>query len=236
MKQNQIILVVEDEQKISEVLAAYLEKNGYTPLVAATGKEALHLFDAHHISLVLLDLMLPDMMGEDVCRKIRLASRVPIIMLTAKVGESNLLAGLEIGADDYLTKPFSPRTVIAKIKAVLRRVESDELVSVPISFDNGRLIIDFQNQHVTQDGTLVKLTPTEYKLLCAMAKAPNRVFTRDQLIVHALNNDYDGYDRSIDTYIMGLRAKIEPNRKIPRYIITVHGMGYRFCDSLGQED
>lgn len=232
MAQGHKILIVDDEPKIIEVLKAYLDKNGYVVFTASNGCEALQLFNAHDISLVILDLMLPDIMGEEICRRMRIKSRVPIIMLTAKVSEASLLNGLDIGADDYLTKPFSPRTVMAKIKAVLRRVECDELVSVPISFDEGNLVIDFQNQHVKQCGQSVNLTPTEYKLLHTMAKAPNRVFTRDQLISYALNDEYDGYDRSIDTYIKSLRAKIEPDRKCPRYIITVHGVGYKFSDSL----
>lgn len=228
LKQNRRILLVDDETKVTEVLQAYLSQNGYEMLVAYNGKDALNLVKTYDISLVILDLMLPDIMGEEICKIIRTQSRTPIIMLTAKDAESDLLEGLRIGADDYLTKPFSPRTVVAKVEAILRRVECDELVSVPVSFNQGYLVIDFQTGTVKKQGELVNLTPTEYKLLSTMAKAPNRVFTRDQLISYALGDEFTGYDRSIDTYVKSLRSKIEPDRKKPQYVITIHGIGYKY--------
>lgn len=228
MKIGKKILIVDDEVKITEFLGVYLINYGYTVYIAHNGKEAFELFKKHDISLIILDLMLPDMTGEDICKVIRMQSRIPIIMLTAKVEESDLLEGLRIGADDYLTKPFSPRTVVAKIETILRRVESDGLASVPISFNNDDLTIDYHCGIVKKQGELVRLTPTEYKLLSTMAKAPNRVFTRDQLITYALEDEFNGYDRSIDTYIKSLRSKIEPDRKTPQYVVTVHGMGYKF--------
>ena len=222
------ILVVDDEVKIVNILKAYLEKSGYSVLEAYTGKEALDLFEKNDVALVLLDLMLPDLMGENVCKAIRAKSRVPIIMITAKTDEKSLIKGLNIGADDYITKPFSPKEVIARVDAVLRRVESDNLVNIPVSFCDGYLMIDFANSIVKVNGKNISLTTTEAKILNTMAKAPNRVFSRDELIAFALNHEFVGYDRSIDTYIKSIRSKIEPDRKKPRFIITVHGAGYKF--------
>ena len=228
MGKNRTILLVDDEETIVEVLQAYLEKAGYEVLCAYDGAATMELFRNNDISLILLDLMLPDIMGEEICRMVRAVSRVPIIMLTAKTEENDLIKGLRLGADDYIFKPFSPRTVVAKAEAVLRRVESDKLISVPVSYNQGSLVIDFQNGDVKAGGQDAGLTPTEYKILATMAKAPNRTFTREQLITYALDDNFDGYDRSIDTYIKSIRSKIEEDRKNPVFIVTVHGIGYRF--------
>lgn len=225
------ILIVDDEVKVTEVLYSYLTKENYEVHVCHNGADALRIIDCQNISLLILDLMLPDMTGEDICRTIRRRSRLPIIMVTAKVDEQDLLNGLNIGADDYLMKPVSPKTVVAKIQAVLRRVESDELVSLPISYGNSYLTIDFKNFDVKINGQTVNLTPTEYKLLSTMAKSPGRIYSRDQLISYALRNEFDGFDRSIDTYIKSLRSKIEPNRRKPSYIVTEYGVGYKFNDN-----
>ena len=226
IKTQKQILLVDDEVKITQVLSAYLEKEGYQSIVAHDGKTALELLQLHPISLILLDLMLPDIPGEKLCEQIRAQYRIPIIMLTAKSQEQDILDGLEVGADDYLTKPFSPRVVVAKVGAVLRRAESDELLSVPVSYRDGYL--DFNNKTVLKEGTPIHLTPTEYQILRTLAKAPKRIFTREQLILFALGDDYDGYNRSIDTYIKSLRSKIEPDRHDPAFIVTVHGVGYQF--------
>lgn len=231
MGKNRTILLVDDEEKIVEVLQAYLEKAGYEVLCAYDGAATMELFRNNDISLILLDLMLPDIMGEEICRMVRAVSRVPIIMLTAKTEENDLIKGLRLGADDYIFKPFSPRTVVAKAEAVLRRVESDKLISVPVSYNQGSLVIDFQNGDVKAGGQDAGLTPTEYKILATMAKAPNRTFTREQLITYALDDNFDGYDRSIDTYIKSIRSKIEEDRKNPVFIVTVHGIGYRLVVS-----
>jgi len=223
-------LIVDDESLVTEFLSAYLSKNGYTTYCAHSGKTAQEIFRTIDISLVLLDLMLPDMTGEELCKVFRSTSRVPIIMLTAKVQESDILEGLRHGADDYLTKPFSPRIVVAKVEAVLRRVECDNLASVPVTYKNN-LTIDFQNGIVKKHGDVINLTPTEFKILSTMANAPGRIFTRDQLISFALGDEFSGFDRSIDSYIKGLRSKIEDNRKRPQHIITVHGTGYKFNTS-----
>lgn len=228
MKKNRSILVVDDEALVTEFLEAYLQKSGYTVFIAHTGADALEIFRRNNISLVILDLMLPDISGEEVCKTIRGRSRTPIIILTAKTQEPEILEGLRIGADDYLIKPFSPRIVVAKVEAVLRRVECDELASIPVSYNQGSLTIDFQNGIVKKYGKVLNLTPTEYKLLSTMAKAPDRVFTRDQLISYALKNEFDGFDRSIDAYIKSLRFKIEDDRKKPQYVVTAHGVGYKF--------
>ena len=227
-KTQKQILLVDDEVKITQVLSAYLEKEGYQSIVAHDGKTALELLQLHPISLILLDLMLPDIPGEKLCEQIRAQYRIPIIMLTAKSQEQDILDGLEVGADDYLTKPFSPRVVVAKVGAVLRRAARDELLSVPVSYRDGYLVIDFNNKTVLKEGTPIHLTPTEYQILRTLAKAPKRIFTREQLILFALGDDYDGYNRSIDTYIKSLRSKIEPDRHDPAFIVTVHGEGYQF--------
>ena len=228
IKTQKQILLVDDEVKITQVLSAYLEKEGYQSIVAHDGKTALELLQLHPISLILLDLMLPDIPGEKLCEQIRAQYRFPIIMRSAKSQEQDILVGLEVGADDYLTKPFSPRVVVAKVGAVLRRAESDELLSVPVSYRDGYLVIDFNNKTVLKEGTPIHLTPTEYQILRTLAKAPKRIFTREQLILFALGDDYDGYNRSIDTYIKSLRSKIEPDRHDPAFIVTVHGVGYQF--------
>ena len=192
IKTQKQILLVDDEVKITQVLSAYLEKEGYQSIVAHDGKTALELLQLHPISLILLDLMLPDIPGEKLCEQIRAQYRIPIIMLTAKSQEQDILDGLEVGADDYLTKPFSPRVVVAKVGAVLRRAESDELLSVPVSYRDGYLVIDFNNKTVLKEGTPIHLTPTEYQILRTLAKAPKRIFTREQMILFALGDDYDG--------------------------------------------
>jgi len=223
------VLVVDDEPKIVEIVKSYLEKDGYDTVCAYDGNAALTLFDQCFPSLVILDLMLPGISGEDVCKWIRKKSRVPVIMLTAKTAEESMLEGLGIGADDYVTKPFSPRLLMAKIEAVLRRV-SDE--AVPLSnvliFDDGDLIIDSLRHEVKKKGERVALTPNEYNILFTMAKYPTKAFTRDELISLALSDTYDGFDRIIDTHIKNLRQKIEDDSKNPRYILTVHSIGYSF--------
>lgn len=220
------ILLADDEQNITEILKAYLEKEDYEVFIADNGQQALDIFSAMVPDLLVLDLMMPVLTGEQVCRQIRRHSRVPIIMLTAKGSEEDLVKGIEMGADDYIVKPFRPREVIAKIKAVLRRSEADVLVSHPLAF--GDLTIDFQNETVRRNAMPIKLTPTERKILITMARNPGRPYSRDQLIEFALDGDFDGYDRSIDTYIKSLRKKLEPDRHHPVHIKTIHGRGYQF--------
>jgi len=223
------ILIVDDEMKIVEVVKSYLENSGYSVYEAYNGKEALDKFEKVNPSLVVLDLMLPDMTGEEICKALRKKSRVPIIMLTAKVEEEDVLKGLNIGADDYVTKPFSPRQLAARVEAVLRRA-SDALVPLSslISFNNDELVIDTLKYQVKRYGKIINLTPNEYKLLLTLVKYPDKVFTREELISIALGESYNGYERTIDTHIKNIRQKIEFDPKNPKYILTVHGIGYRF--------
>lgn len=223
------ILVVDDEEKIVEVIKSYLEKDGYKVITAYNGKDAMEVYSRENISLIILDLMLPDISGEEICAKIRKESRVPIIMLTAKVEEENILKGFDLGTDDYITKPFSPRQLIARVKAVLKRSEdSDVPIANMINFNNGDLIVDVSKHDIRKNGISLSLTPSEYNILLTMLKYPKKTFTREELVITALGDDYDGYDRIIDTHIKNLRQKIETNAKEPQYIITVHGIGYKF--------
>ena len=223
------ILVVDDEEKIAEVVKSYLEKSGFKVYCAYNGNEALELFDKINPRLVVLDLMLPDISGEEICRTIRKKSRVPIIMLTARVEEESILNGLGIGADDYVTKPFSPRQLIARVIAILRRSEDGIMpLSNVMSFNNGELLIDSIRHEIKKDGQPVNLTPNEYKILMALIKYPQKAFTRDELVCLVLGEDYEGYDRTIDTHVKNLRQKIEPDVRTPRYILTVYGVGYKF--------
>lgn len=229
MSNEKSILVVDDEPKIVEVVKSYLENSGYRVQVAYDGHQALQLFDKTQFSLVILDLMLPDMTGEQICQTLRKKSRVPIIMLTAKIEEENILQGLDMGADDYVTKPFSPRQLIARVKALLRRAEEDVApLSQVFSFNEGDLVINLESHEVTKQGNPVNLTPNEFKLLTALLKYPKKAFTREELIMQAMGADFEGYDRIIDTHIKNLRQKIETDGRNHQYILTVHGIGYRF--------
>jgi len=223
------VLVVDDEVKIVEVVKSYLENSGYLVCEAYNGKEALDKFEKENPALIVLDLMLPDMTGEEICKSLRKKSRVPIIMLTAKVEEEDILKGLNIGADDYVTKPFSPRQLVARVEAVLRRASNALIpLSSIISFNNDELVIDTLKYEVKRRGEIINLTPNEYKLLLTMVKYPDKTFTREELINIGLGEDFNGYDRTIDTYIKNIRQKIEPDPKNPKYILTIHGVGYRF--------
>lgn len=223
------ILVVDDEPKIVEVVKSYLQNSGYNVYEAYNGKEAFELFEKVSPSLVVLDLMLPDITGEEICRTLRKKSRVPIIMLTAKIEEEDVLKGLDIGADDYVTKPFSPRQLMARVAALLRRTEEDGTPLTDIlSFNEDDLIIDYKNYVVKKCGFEVNLTPNEYKILMTMVKYPKKAFTREELIVLVIGNDFEGFDRTIDTHIKNIRQKLEADPRTPKYILTVHGVGYRF--------
>lgn len=223
------VLVVDDESKILEVLTALFESRGFRVFPAENGSEALRIFRSENIALVVLDLMLPDLSGEEVCKAIRRSSRVPVLMLTAKSEEDDLIAGLGIGADDYITKPFSLKELYARAEAVLRRTR-DDLVPLAVrnSFRDGDLVVDFEKNAFLKAGRPVSLTPNEARILAAMIKYPGRVFTRDDLIGLALGEEFDGYDRAVDSHIKNLRQKIEDNPKAPVYILTVHGLGYKF--------
>jgi DNA-binding response OmpR family regulator len=223
------ILVVDDEIKILEVVSSFLENRGFVVFTADNAKQALQIFERENIVLVVLDLMLPDMPGEEICRSIRRKSRVPIIMLTAKVDESDILAGLSAGADDYITKPFSLKELHARIETVLRRSVDDLApLTVKNSFRGGDLIVDFEKNAVMKKHEAVSLTPSEMKILAALIKYPGKVFTRTELIDLALGDEFDGFDRAVDNHVKNLRQKIEDNSKEPDYVLTVHGIGYKF--------
>lgn len=220
------ILVVDDEENIVNVVKAYLEKEGYNVLTSHNGQGALDIIDKEVVDFVVLDLMLPDLSGEEVCKEIRTKSQVPILMLTAKVEESDRIHGLDIGADDYVLKPFSPKELVARVRTILRRTEADRVPAEIIEFNNGDLLINLNNMEVKKQGKLVDLTATEFKLLSLLAQNVGMVFSRDTLIERVLGYDYEGYDRTVDTHIKNIRQKIENEDR--KYIITVYGAGYKF--------
>lgn len=223
------VLVVDDERMIRDAVSSYLENKGFTVFGAENGREALTLFEKEEFAFVILDLMLPDVSGEEVCMKIRKVSRVPVIMLTAKTMEGDQLNGLRIGADDYMTKPFSLKLLYARMETILRRVNEDAApLAEKFSWDEGKLAMDLEKRSVTKDGENVDLTPIEWKLFTALSKHPQKIYTRDELIHIAFEPGFDGYDRVIDTHIKNLRKKIEDDPKNPAYIKTVYGVGYKF--------
>jgi DNA-binding response OmpR family regulator len=230
MEPNKKIVVIDDEQSVQDVVRGYLEKDGYFVYVAGNGREGLALAERTKPGLIVLDLMLPDVSGEEICREIRSRSDVPILMLTAKASEDERVGGLALGADDYLTKPFSPRELVARVRAVLRRTQGAEMPLVEVlSFDAGTLEIDTVQHEVRLNGTIIDLTPNEYRLLVTLARYPGRVYSRFELINHVQGYDFDGYERTIDAHVKNLRKKIEPDPKTPRYVETVFGVGYRLA-------
>ncbi len=222
---SESILIVEDEKKISEIIRAYLEKEKYRVKLAETGQQALNYLK-DPFDLIVLDLMLPDMDGEEICRMIRKTSDVPIIMLTAKIDEEDRIKGLGIGADDYVVKPFSPRELVARVKAHLRRAGKSK--KTILSFNRGALRINVINYEVFRENKQVFLTQTEFKILLSFAENPGRVFSRDQIINIVTGYDFEGYDRTIDAHVKNLRHKIEKKSREPEFIKTVYGVGYKF--------
>lgn len=219
------ILVVDDEAKIVDLVRLYLEKSGFEVVVAADGPGALDAFERERPDMMILDLNLPKVDGLDVCRAIRRLSQVPIIMLTARDDDADKLVGLELGADDYVTKPFSPRELVARVRAVLRRTGT---VTTPVEvIVAGDLVIDTARFEVRKRGKLLELTPTEFKLLQVLAESPGRVYTRLQLLDRVQGDAFEGYERTIDAHIKNLRQKIEDNPQKPRYVVTVFGVGYK---------
>ena len=223
------ILVVDDEQKVLNVIEAYLIKEGFEVLTASDGEEALNIFKNEQIHLIILDLMLPKISGEEVCNKIRATSSVPIIMLTAKTEEDSKIEGLAIGADDYITKPFSNRELVSRVKAIIRRTYRDNNPLAELLIINkGDLEINIDKMIIKKQGAPITLTSNEFKILIALLTNPGQIFTREQLVNKAFGIDYDGFDRTIDTHIKNIRQKIEDDHKKPRYILSVYGMGYKF--------
>jgi two-component system, OmpR family, alkaline phosphatase synthesis response regulator PhoP len=220
------ILIIEDEPELVKVLRSYLEQSGYTVLSSGRGDSGLAIWEQKHPDLVILDLNLPGMDGLDVARAIRRKSATPILMLTARVDETDQIIGLELGADDYVTKPFSPRVVVSRVRALLRR--SEPTADVEQILRVADLEIDLSAHTITRQGELMELTPTEFSLLATLASQPGRAFSRLQLLEASQGSAYEGYERTIDAHIKNLRAKIEIDSKNPRYIETVFGVGYRF--------
>ncbi|RHW63484.1 DNA-binding response regulator [Clostridium botulinum] len=222
---KETILVIDDEVKIIEVIKLYLENEGYTVIQATSGIEALKKQSEFNPDLLILDLMLPDISGENVCERIRKESEVPIIMLTAKSSEDSILNGYSIGSDDYITKPFSPKQLVAKINAVLKRVKGNQCENLIF---NNELIIDIVNKKVEYNNKEIILTASEYKILFILARNPNKIFSREELMDYISRDNICIYDRIIDTHIKNIRAKLDQDSKNPTYIKTIRGMGYRF--------
>lgn len=224
------VLIVDDNRKTVAMIRLYLEHDGYDVLTAYDGQQALAITQTQQPDLIVLDLMLPQVGGLDVCRRLRMQSRVPIVMLTARATEEDKLRGLDLGADDYVTKPFSPRELMARVRAVLRRV-------APATFTSGTVVhrqnieIDVDRREVRVSGKRVSLTPTEFKLLEVLGRSPGQVFTRQELVEKALGWDYDGLDRTVDAHVMNLRRKIKQECDQPSPIVTVFGVGYKFAEA-----
>lgn len=219
-----MILIIEDEVKISDVVVSYLENAGFETVSMHDGKSGLEAYTKHFPDLIILDLMLPDISGEEVCKMIRMTSQVPIIMLTAKTDEDSIVNGLGIGADDYVVKPFSPRQLVARVETVIRRGKGSDKPQEGI-------VINFDRREVFVRGEPINLTPIEYKLLSALMKFQSKTFTREELLHLIFGLDYDGFDRTIDTHIKNLRQKIEVDPKDPKFVMTVHGVGYKYGGS-----
>jgi two-component system OmpR family response regulator len=224
------ILVVEDDAKIGRIVKAYLEGAGFRVLHVDRGRDALEAATVEKPLLVILDLMLPDMDGEEVCLRLKEIADVPVIMLTAKSSEEERVAGFALGADDYVVKPFSPRELVARVKAVLKRSQRGDLAGTePMSFNGGELIIDGRTYMVTRKGNPVRVTPTEFKVLFTLAGLPERVFTRGELVEKALGYQFEGYERSVDAHIKNIRRKLGDDLQHPLLIQTIYGVGYRFA-------
>ncbi|RPI33101.1 MAG: DNA-binding response regulator [Chloroflexota bacterium] len=229
---NELILVVDDEPKIARLARDYLEKDGFRVTNASDGSTALAMARRERPDLIVLDLMLPGMDGLDVCRALRRESDIPIIMLTARAEETDRLIGLELGADDYIVKPFSPRELVARVRVVLRRVRGG--VRQPGVVRVSDLEIDLEGHRVSRGGQPVQLSRHEFTLLAVLAQHPGQTFTRAQLLDRLHGFAYQGYDRSIDAHIKNLRRKLEPLPAEPRYVLTVYGVGYKFSDEAAQ--
>jgi DNA-binding response OmpR family regulator len=228
------ILVVEDDPKIARIVKVYLEGAGFRVVHVERGKDALDAALKEPPLLMILDLMLPDMSGEKLCLQLKEIADTPVIMLTAKASEEERVAGFSLGADDYVVKPFSPRELVFRVKAVLKRFEKRDMAGTePLSFNGGSLVIDGRGYKVIRIGKAVDVTPTEFKVLFTLAGAPQRVFTRGELVEKALGYQFEGYERSIDAHIKNIRRKLDDDPQKPTFIQTIYGVGYRF---LGNRD
>lgn len=224
---SEMILLVEDDVRIAEVALAYLKQAGFGVRHVLTGREAIALISAEPPTLVVLDLMLPDVSGEAICRELKEQANIPAIILTAKATEEERLAGFALGADDYIVKPFSPRELVARVQAVLKRTGNKEN-GKRLSFNKGQLVIDDRSHMVTCRESSVRLTAVEFKILFVLADMPHKTFTREELVVKAMGYHFDGYERNIDSHIKNIRQKLGDSPKSPTFLITVYGLGYRF--------
>ena len=225
---NKRVLIVDDDAKIVELVKMYLARDGYGVLASYDGNTALKLAREGHPDLIVLDIMLPGVDGLEICRILREESSVPIILLTAKTTEQDRIIGLDLGADDYVTKPFSPKELAARVRAVFRRTAADAQEMGPEELKFGKLTINFLKHEAYLNSKSINLTPVEFKLLGVMIRDPNRVFSRGQLIEKVLGYDFEGFDRTIDVHILNLRRKLEPDASHPVYIKTIYGSGYKF--------
>ncbi len=224
------VLIVEDDTKLARIVKAYLEGADFRTVHVSTVREALQKAEEESPLAVILDLGLPDGSGEELCQSLKEMGDFPVIMLTAKSSEEELLAGFALGADDYVTKPASPRELICRLKAVLKRYDRGSAGKETVdSFNNGALVLNGLRHQIAKDGRPVAVTPTEFKLMLTLASSPGRTFTRDELISRALGYQFEGYDRSIDAHIKNLRQKIETDPRAPEYLRTVYGVGYMFA-------
>ncbi|MBF8268119.1 MAG: family transcriptional regulator [Dehalococcoidia bacterium] len=225
------VLIVEDDPNTVELVRLYLSRDGHKVLAASEGFEGLRLAREARPDLVILDLMLPGLDGMEVCRILRKESDVPIVMLTARVEEEDRLAGLDLGADDYVTKPFSPRELAARIRAVLRRTATGAVERGPALLQHGNITANLRLRSVRVGATPVRLTPIEFRLLVLLMREPGRTFTREEIMDRALGDDFDGFDRAVDAHVSNLRRKLGEDPQRPRYIHTIYGVGYRFGDA-----
>lgn len=223
------ILIIEDDLKIARIVKAYLEGAEFRVIHADCGTAARTVLDQELPLAVILDLGLPDLGGEELCQEIKERGDIPVIMLTARSSEEERITGFALGADDYVVKPASPRELVYRVKAVLKRFDNVDDGSKPLSFNNGALVLDSRRHSVTCHGVTAAVTPSEFKLLHLLASSPSRTFTRDELVSKALGYQFEGYERSIDAHIKNLRQKIEPDSRKPEFIKTVYGVGYQFC-------
>jgi DNA-binding response OmpR family regulator len=225
------ILIVDDESWVAQLVEGYLAEAGFSVITSSDGNDAMVQFEMMQPSVIILDLMLPGIDGLEVARRVRKTSDVPIIMLTARADEVDRVTGLELGADDYIVKPFSPRELVSRVRAVLRRASGE--MGKPASLEAGPFAIDLEKHEALMSGDVLDLTPMEFDLLALLMQHPGRVYTRLQLLDSLLSSAYDSFERAIDAHVKRLRQKVEPDPKIPKYILTVYGIGYKF--SSGEE-
>ena len=225
------VLIIEDDPDTARLVGLYLSRDGYRVISAANGQDGLHLAREAKPDLIVLDLMLPGMSGTDICRTLRDESMVPIVMLTARVEERDRLNGLDMGADDYVTKPFSPRELAARVRAVLRRTAREAIDRGPEEVSHGSITINLKQHAARVDGEDVSLTPTEFRILTLLVREPARTFTRNQIIDRVFGYDFDGFDRTVDAHVANLRRKLGAKRGSAEYVKTVYGVGYRLGDA-----